>query len=530
MRFNPIARLFKGGEKPATNLMAVTPPRSGERTMLGVENLVSSIAVPEPFSLEIVGDAEGVTLLARCREGSFVRQQVGVFYPQARVNEVSPEDDPLRLIEGEQAWSMDLRLKGPEYLPLRPFRDDDLLDPGSDPLISVIGSLSDLEEGERLVARLRLLSLGSDWSRAHQEKAYARPLPDPKAHPSHTDERINRNSMTHLAILALFVPPALLGYLWVQRGETWKAVLLGLGVASLAALAGWAWWRFKKWRSGGKHQDPLLIKEKVSRLAYEAQLEVTAVLSKHGAENRARELLRNVASAYSHYNNPAGASFRATKVRPAVPMTEPLPPVRDLLQGRNVLGVRELAALWHPLGAGDQLPMVARTGAKALFPSSRNGSGGAYVGDTVVGRPRKVHFPADAMGRHHLYVARTRMGKSTLMHHLIVHKMREKAACRNEDAIVVVDPHDDLVKSLLKHVPEEIVDRVYLIDLKNEERSPGINLLDARVFPDRDRTTDSVVRISKGHVGPVGSPDAVHPGAHCQEPARVQHPPGHGGG
>ena len=90
------------------------------------------------------------------------------------------------------------------------------------------------------------------------------------------------------------------------------------------------------------------------------------------------------------------------------------------------------------------------------------------------------------------------MGKSTLMHHLVVHKMREKAAGQNEDAIVVVDPHDDLVNSLLKHVPEEIVDRVYLVDLKNEERSPGINLLDARIFPDRDRTTDSVVRISKG--------------------------------
>ena len=498
MRFNPIAGLLKGSEQPATKLMTITPPRTGERTRLGVENLLSSIAVPEPFSLEIVGDSGGVSLLARCRDGSFVRQQVGGRYPQAKVDEVSQEDDPLRLSEGEQAYSMSLRLRGPEYLPLRTFRDDDLLDPGSDPLISVIGSMSDLEEGERLVARLRLLSLGPDWSSAHQEKAYGRPLPDPKAHPSHTDERINRNSMTHLAILALFVPPALQCYLWIQRGETWKAMLLGLGAVSLAAVAGWAWWRIKKWRSGGKHQDPLLIKEKVSRIAYEAQLEVTALLSEHGTEARARELLRNVASAYSHYNNPAGASFRATKVCPAIPDTEPSPPSRGLFAGRDVLGVRELAALWHPLGAGDQLPMVARTGARTLFPSSRNGSSGAYVGDTVVGRPRKVHFPADTMGRHHLYVARTRMGKSTLMHHLIVHKMREKAEGRNDDAIVVVDPHDDLVKSLLKHVPEEIVDRVYLVDLADDERSPGINLLDARIFPDRDRTTDSVVRISKG--------------------------------
>ena len=498
MKLNPIAGLFKSEEKPATKLMSITPPRSGERTMLGVENLLNSIAIPEPFSLEIAGDSDGVSLLARCRDGAFVRQQVGGRYPQARVNEVSPEDDPLRLSEGEQAWSMSLRLKGPEYLPLRPLRDDDLLDPGSDPLISVISSLSDLEEGERLVARLRLLSLGADWSRGHQEKAYAKRPPAAEAHPSHTDARINRNQMTHLAIGALFVPPALMGYLWVQRGETWKAVLLGLGVVSLAALAGWAWWRIRQWRSGGKHQDPLMIEEKVSRIAYESELEVTAILSEHGTEARAKELLRNVASAYGHYNNPAGASFRATKVRPAVPDTEPSPPRREMLAGRDVLGVRELASLWHPLGAGDQLHMVARTGAKMLLPSSRNGSDGAYVGDTVVGRPRKVHFPAAAMGHHHLYVARTRMGKSTLMHHLIVDKMREKAAGRNEDAIVVVDPHDDLVKSLLKHVPDEIVDRVYLIDLKDEERSPGINLLDARIFPDRDRTTDSVVRISKG--------------------------------
>ena len=498
MKLNPIAKIFKGGEKPAVKLMAVTPPRSGERTMLGVQNLVESIAVPEPFSLEISGDSGGVTLLARCGEGSFVRQQVGVYYPQARVNEVSTEDDPLRLAEGEHAWSMDLRLRGPEYLPLRPSRDDDLLDPGSDPLISVIGSLSDLEEGERLVARLRLSSLGSDWSAAHQEKANPRPAYDPNTSASSAQPRIDRTNAVTMTILALLTIPALRAYFWIQNGETWKAILLGLGVASLAALAGWALWRFKKWRSGGKYQDPLLIKEKVSNLAYEAQLEVTAVLSEHGTEGRARELLRNVAAAYSHYNNPAGASFRATKVRPAVPNTEPSPPTRSLLAGRNVLGVRELASLWHPLGAGDQLPMVARAGAKALSPASRNGSGGAYVGDTVVGRPRKVHFPADAMGRHHLYVARTRMGKSTLMHHLVVHKMREKAAGRNEDAIVVVDPHDDLVNSLLRHVPEEIVDRTYLIDLKDDERSPGINLLDARIFPDRDRTADSVVRIARG--------------------------------
>ena len=95
-------------------------------------------------------------------------------------------------------------------------------------------------------------------------------------------------------------------------------------------------------------------------------------------------------------------------------------------------------------------------------------------------------------------MARTRMGKSTLMHHLVTHKMREKAEGRDNDAIVVVDPHADLVAGLLRQVPESLIDRVRLIDLADQRRAPGINLLDTRIFTDRDRTADSVVRVAKG--------------------------------
>ena len=186
MKLNFFTAFFKGKPKPETKVISVTSQRTGEGTLLGVENFLGSIAVPEPFSLEIAGDVGGVTLLARCRDGSFVRQQLGVHYRHARVSEVSPQDDPLRLAPGEQAWSMDLRLRGPEYLPLCTFRDDDLLDQGSDPLISVIGSLSDLEPGERLVARLRLQSLGPEWSCSHQEKAYRQSRPDPRQLPPTT--------------------------------------------------------------------------------------------------------------------------------------------------------------------------------------------------------------------------------------------------------------------------------------------------------------------------------------------------------
>ena len=90
------------------------------------------------------------------------------------------------------------------------------------------------------------------------------------------------------------------------------------------------------------------------------------------------------------------------------------------------------------------------------------------------------------------------MGKSTLMRHLVTHKLEEKAAGRDGDAIIVVDPHADLVAALLEQVPESLVDRVRLLDLGAEEGFPGINLLDTRIFSDRDRTADSVVRVARG--------------------------------
>ncbi len=235
------------------------------------------------------------------------------------------------------------------------------------------------------------------------------------------------------------------------------------------------------------------------RIAFDAELQITAVLPPDTGPQRATELLGPVAAAYRHFDTPAGARFKVGKVRPVMPAPEMIEPSGSGLFGkRSVLGVREAACLWHPPGAGDETPLVERSGARALMPSAKGVRGGALVGDTTAGKPKPIQFPEDLLTRHHLYVARTRMGKSTLMHHVAAHKMREKAEGRDGDAIVVIDPHADLVGGLLEQVPDSLIDRVRLIDLADRRGAPGINLLDTRIFSDRDRTADSVVRVAKG--------------------------------
>ena len=184
------------------------------------------------------------------------------------------------------------------------------------------------------------------------------------------------------------------------------------------------------------------------------------ILPDRATAEKTRALLGPVTAAYRHYDHPAGPGLFGTQ---------------------SILGVREVASPWHPTSATDETPPVERSGAKAC-------------------RPREIRYPADLLRCHHLYlyVARTGMGKSTLMHHILVHKMREKAAGRDDDAIVVVDPHADLVAGLLEHVPASLANGMRLIDLADRSRSVGINLLDTRVFADRDRTADSMVRVTQG--------------------------------
>ena len=154
-------------------LLAVTPPRAGERTLLGVENLLQSIAVPEPFSLELAAergrrDADGP--LPRRRRGA--RPDIRPLPPgphregctPARTTRCGSDDGRAGLVNDASGPTV------PSTSPCSTFRDDDLLDPGSDPLIALMGALTALNDGERVVARLMLRSLGPDWSQSPSRK------------------------------------------------------------------------------------------------------------------------------------------------------------------------------------------------------------------------------------------------------------------------------------------------------------------------------------------------------------------------
>ena len=106
----------------------------------------------------------------------------------------------------------------------------------------------------------------------------------------------------------------------------------------------------------------------------------------------------------------------------------------------------------------------------------------------------EVRVPGSALRRHALVVGRSGVGKSTLVKRVTGHFLGQRARGEEGRTLVVVDPHGDVVQDILKLVPEEVADRVRLLDFGRMDRVPGINLIDPQLFPDREWCVAGIVQ------------------------------------
>lgn len=523
-------------------LLRVKPPRLGEHTLLSFENLLESLDADEPFSLELVAEHGVLSMLVRSDHPDRVAQQLRAHYPEVELEYIENCDDPMAFGDEENVWMQRLRPDGSEWLPFQVYDDTGLLGYGSDPFVDMLGGLSsDVRPEERLVSRMVLSQKSHDWSEAWRARAMSGAGSENQkaAETERMAQQLERPGRGHAStsgsaatgatdsttdsitqwILYLVVPVigALLIGLWLKQmwesGQIWQMVLYGaVGVTVLGGL-GFLFWKLGFFRKVPKQEyyDPQQVAIRVSGAAFRLEVQLIAVVNGESLPSRPRELLEPAVAAYRSFDNPLGCRFSVGELVqvPAGTLNGSLlsfekdgrkrglfnPPEQ---RGQEIVGVREVAALWHLPGESARVGGLERAGSRRI-PLPKALHSGALVGEEVSGdgEVRLVHFPQQAMGRHHLYAARTQMGKSTLMGHVVGSRLLEKAAGRDDQAVVVVDPHADLVSGILERVPQEVAERVRLIDLGDMTRRCGINLLDVHVFLERETTVDTIVRVAR---------------------------------
>lgn len=473
-----------GDEIPAYGAVEIVPPREHRVDEAGAERLFASLGSSHPVSVEIGAEAGRIKFLLRGSEQAVSRaqHQVQATYDQARFRPVSAEEDPARR-DGTPCATAKLHLRKPCYLPLATFRKDDF--ETADPLRGLLGVFSHLEEGERLLSQLILTPAPRGWADAYS--GYLRPSTLNSPGEPLTIRVVGRQAAS--LVSWVFMVASLFHALLMFLQHQWIALFLDspFVVVSCTAVG-----FFLKMTFDEQNLNPELVQKKIQAVAYDVNLRLTAFAP---TPERVRELLHELADAYRQFDLASGNGLegRWTDFDPRVLERERTSWWNEFRGHANRLNVAELAAMWH-LPLDRDVPLIERTQAKRLLPLPATVEEGVLIGySDHQGHRVPVHLSRAALWGNCFMVAKTQAGKSTLMAHLASAVMEE----REGRGLVVIDPHGDLVRSLLPLVPRKRVSDVIFIDFSEPERVVGLNLLDVRQGRSADKITSGIVHVGQ---------------------------------
>lgn len=445
-------------------LIEIIPPRSNRVDALQAETLLGSLLGDGIFSLEIAADVQGIRFLLRAPHKHLkkIQAQIQAVYEQAQFVPVPLEHDPARISDSHIAQGR-MQLRRNVQLPLRTFRNGDFEE--SDPMRGLLGAFGHIEPGEQVLAQLVLAPAPANWSDRFQGST------------RRIDESISgETSRQHLGVEQIIAGISfvfILGLvLWAFTAfvtQNWLG-LFSAGIVLVLAIAGAILLYTALARD--RNMDPALVQRKISVPAFDVALRLTAAASDEvTAEARLGTLLHG----YRQYNLASGNALEAKHecFDPHMLEVEQWSWWQEFTGRVMRLNIAELASLWH-LPTGEGAPLVARQLSKKLLPPRPEAvAHGVLIGHSVHhGREIPVHLPDEMLDHHTFIVAKTQQGKSTLMAHLA------RAAMERNMAVVVIDPHGDLVRSLLGVVPKDKADRTVYLDFSDDRRIVGINMLD----------------------------------------------------
>jgi hypothetical protein len=233
---------------------------------------------------------------------------------------------------------------------------------------------------------------------------------------------------------------------------------------------------------------PSLANEKLSRPLYGVCIRAFAQ-----AANLARThtILENVSTALIT----ASASKHNSLIPLANPDYDADTRINDMLLRQShrlgmLLNVRELATFVHfPSAAIRSLKLVRTISTTKLAPDEN------ALGDYVLGinhhhSTSRIVFLSEAQRLQHMHIIGvTGMGKSTLLLTLMQQDIH------NGNGFAVLDPHGDLIESLLQYIPKKRIKDVVLIDPSDSDFPIGFNLLQAHSDLEKELLSSDLVAL-----------------------------------
>jgi len=488
-------------------------------------------------------------------------------YPQATLLPLTAEQDPLHLCEHEAITALELIAGAASYLPLRSWRERELIQEGTDPVLGLLAALGQLPRGMRVIAQLALVPAPHSWSQTSQRLAVEHPLEQERLQQRYQSGAGSGSGPSASSSIGLLVLAAI-GFLLLRltpllhrlvpswAWQTGIQVLHGktthLTLAQETVLAAWFVGlllsvvllfilidQLRRHFRRTRIYDMRLVQQKTARIAYRARLRLYVIgpstqrrgsqqvtdihgwqaiigaarrarqmwIDQRAQEVQRREVLGRLVAAYRQYHLSAGGSFvprhlSGGRARRLVRQPRGWWELRSgwqhgVSRSQHYLSVADSAHLWHVPQGKDlpEVPLVERGRARTfLAPAPLSTGDGWRIGTSVhAGHRMPVYLPWEVLRSNIFAVASTGKGKSTLFLHLAEAALAADASAI--DSLLVMEPHRDLIEMLLERIPRTRRDDVVLVNLADVAYPVGLNVLDATLGRDRDKSIANLIAI-----------------------------------
>lgn len=250
------------------------------------------------------------------------------------------------------------------------------------------------------------------------------------------------------------------------------------------------------------HPQQALIDKKQALACFNASIRVAVTTN---SRQRSKLVLETIGSAYQVFSENNGNQLQLKKHYILQPLLLKAMTNRSSFgASRLILNTEELASLWHLptkelsdtpniawgknlLGEPpEHLPIVSRemleTEKKDINPFARV----EYKNESVVyGLKRSDR-------RRHFYVlGKTGTGKTTLLANMAINDLK------NDEGLCVIDPHGDLIETLLNYIPSRRINDVIYFDPSDTELGVKINLFEGNSVVHRELIVSGIVSVFK---------------------------------
>lgn len=394
-------------------------------------SILASLKAPFSFEVAVANVGEDIQFYIAVPENSveFVSRQVQGIWPDAQVEKT---EDYTIFSGGAAVDAAYLKLKNHYALPIRTFAEA-----GTDTFAPILSNLTKLQAiGEGVALQI-----------------VAKPAPSSA-----------KNNITKMISN-------------LRKGVTLENALKGKGPKQPS----------KKDKEKGEIQQRVVDEEAVKVLTSKISKPLFSVnarlMAASTTASRAEALLNGLAGSFTQFAAPNHNEFKI--IRPKNPRDIVYQFVfRELDNSQAmILGADELASIFHLPTGSMGLPKIKWVRAKEAAPPLTLPESGVVIGNSVFrGETRPVRVTDEDRRRHVYIVGQTGTGKSSLLVNMAVDDIQKGKG------VAIIDPHGDLIDSVLGLIPENRRSDVIVFDPGDIAKPLGLNMLEYNASRPEEKT------------------------------------------